>query len=147
MRALLTLIVLLAIAEPAAAGSCRLRIEANDRIQYDRSELVVPAACTEITLTLIHTGRLPVEQMGHNWVLTRTAAYKRVAQQGMRAGLENDYLPPDDERIIAATDVIGGGERTSVTFDVSRLEPGADYTYFCSFPGHYGVMNGRLIVR
>jgi azurin len=43
--------------------------------------------------------------------------------------------------------MIGGGESTSITFDVSELEKGGDYTYFCSFPGHWGTMNGKLVVK
>ena len=30
---------------------------------------------------------------------------------------------------------------------VSGLEAGGDYTYFCSFPGHFVLMNGRFIVE
>lgn len=150
MKNLLAAIALLGLAAatgPAAAQSCELEIEGNDRIQYNKDELVVPADCDEVTVTLVHVGKMPVKQMGHNWVLTRTDEYRDVAQKGMRAGLENEYLPQDDDRIIAATGLIGGGESTSVTFDVSELEPGGDYTFFCSFPGHYGVMNGKLVVE
>lgn len=145
--AAIALLGLAAASGPAAAESCELEIEGNDRLQFNRKELVVPASCDEVTVTLVHVGEMPVEQMGHNWVLTRTAEYKDVAQKGMRAGLENEYLPRDDDRVIVATDLVGGGESTSVTFDVSVLEPGGDYTYFCSFPGHYGVMNGKLVVE
>ena len=42
------------------------------------------------------------------------------------------------------TKVIGGGESDSVTFDVSKLAAGQDYTYFCSFPGHFAMMKGTL---
>lgn len=150
MKKVLAAIALLgaaAASAPATAESCELEIEGNDRIQFNKNELVVPASCDELTVTLVHVGEMPVRQMGHNWVLTRTDEYKDVAQKGMRAGLENEYLPPDDDRIIAATDLVGGGESTSVTFDVSALEPGGDYTYFCSFPGHYGVMNGKLVIE
>ena len=45
------------------------------------------------------------------------------------------------------TDVIGGGEETAVTFDVKALAAGEDYTFFCSFPGHIGVMKGTLTVK
>lgn len=150
MKYVLAAIALLGLAAasgPAAAQSCELEIESNDQIQYNKDELVVPASCDEVTVTLAHVGKMPVEQMGHNWVLTRTDEYKDVAQKGMRAGLENQYLPQDDDRVIAATDLIGGGESTSVTIDTSSLESGGDYTFFCSFPGHYGVMNGKLVVE
>ena len=41
-------------------------------------------------------------------------------------------------------EMIGGGESTSVTFDVSKLAAGEDYSFFCSFPGHYSLMKGSL---
>ena len=57
------------------------------------------------------------------------------------------YLQENDHRIISSTNMIGGGQETSVTFDVSVLELGGDYTYFCSFPGHNVLMNGKLIIE
>ena len=27
------------------------------------------------------------------------------------------------------------------------LTPGGDYTYFCTFPGHFVLMNGKLIIE
>ena len=84
--------------------------------------------------------------MGHNWVLTTTADYTPVASAAQAAGPPN-YVPEGDPRIIGATNMIGGGEETSVTFDISGLEPGGDYTYFCSFPGHNVLMNGKFIVE
>jgi azurin len=54
---------------------------------------------------------------------------------------------PDDDRIVAATDVIGGGESTSVTFSLDELEDGVDYAYVCTFPGHWSVMRGPFSVE
>jgi len=149
MRRLIAVVALtgLAFGGTAAAKTCELTITGNDQLQYNKSELVVEADCDKVTVTLEHVGKLPVEQMGHNWTLARTADWKALAQAGQGAGLENGYLPPGDDRVIANTDMIGGGETTSVTFDVSKLEKGGDYTFFCSFPGHWAVMNGKLIVK
>jgi azurin len=84
--------------------------------------------------------------MGHNWVLASTADWQAVAQAGQAAGPPN-FVPADDARVLAATDVIGGGEETTITIDISGLEAGGDYTYFCSFPGHFVLMNGKFIVE
>lgn len=149
MKKLIALLALtgLAFAGTAAARTCELNITGNDQLQYSESELVVESDCEQVKLTLEHVGKLPVEQMGHNWVLAETGDWKALAQAGQNAGLENDYLPADDDRVIVHTDMIGGGETTSITFDVSELEQGGDYTFFCSFPGHWAVMNGKLIVK
>ena len=65
-----------------------------------------------------------------------------VNNDGVGAGPDNDYVKPGDERVIAHTKIIGGGEESSVTFPVAKLAAGTNYKFFCSFPGHAGVMNG-----
>ena len=125
---------------------CALTVEGNDQIQYVQKELRVSSSCSEVTVTLKHIGMLAANIMGHNWVLTSTADWQAVAQAGQAAGPPN-FVPADDARIIAATDVIGGGEETTITVDISGLEAGGDYTYFCSFPGHFVLMNGKFIIE
>jgi azurin len=142
----LALFAALAFSARASAQSCDLLIEGNDQIQFVQKELRVSASCDEVTLTLHHIGQLAANIMGHNWVLTATSEYQSVAQAGQGAGPPN-FLPANDERIIAATDIIGGGEEVTITFDISGLDAGGDYTYFCSFPGHFVLMNGKFIIE
>lgn len=130
----------------AEAQECTLTVEGNDQIQFVQKELKVSSSCTEVTLTLEHIGMLAANIMGHNWVLASTADWQSIAQAGQSAG-PPDYLPADDARILAATDIIGGGEETTITFDISGLEAGGDYTFFCSFPGHFVLMNGKFIIE
>lgn len=148
MRRNLTLlgVAALLIGGQAWGQECALTIEGNDQIQYVQKELRISSSCEEITLTLKHIGQLAANIMGHNWVLSKTEDYMALAQAGQAAGPPN-YVPAGDARIIATTDVIGGGQETTITFDASGLEPGGDYTYFCSFPGHFVLMNGKLIVE
>ena len=125
---------------------CSQTIEGNDLIQYNLAEIRVSADCGEFTVNLRHVGQLPANVMGHNWVLTRTEDYMAVAAAAQAVG-PPQYLPDSDPRIIGATSMIGGGDEVTVTFDISELEAGGDYTYFCSFPGHYVLMNGKFIVE
>jgi azurin len=123
-----------------------LTVEGNDQIQFVQKELKVSGSCEEITVTLKHIGQLAANIMGHNFILSKTEDYMALALAGQSAGPPN-YLPADDARVIAATDVVGGGQETTITFAASGLQPGGDYTYFCSFPGHFVLMNGKLIVE
>src|SRR3546814_4230199 len=93
-------------------------------MQFNTKEIVVDKTCTEFTINLQHTGKLPKAAMGHNVVVTKEADKQGAATDGMAAGLDNDYVKPDDARVIAHTPVIGGGESTSVKFDVSKLAAG-----------------------
>jgi len=131
------------VKEANANAECQLTIEGSDAMQYDTLEMSAPASCSEVTVTLVHAGKLPKEAMGHNWVLTASGDFNDVANLGMRAGLANNYIP-DDSRVIAGSEVIGGGGTTSVTFSTDGMTAGADYTYFCSFPGHWGMMKGAF---
>jgi len=119
----------------ASGQECTQTIEGNDLLQFDLAEVRVSASCEQVTITLDHVGSLPANVMGHNWVLTTTADYLPVANAGQAAGAPG-YLPEGDPRIIANTALIGGGEQSTVTFDLSGLEASGDYTFFCTFPGH-----------
>ena len=134
----------LGLARVAHADPCQLEISANDQMQYDKQTLTVPASCKEVTLTLRHTGKLPREAMGHNWVLVNAADFNAVASTGMSAGLGNDYVAPGDKQVLAHTKTIGGGQTTSVTFPTSILKPGGEYRYLCTFPGHNALMRGTF---
>jgi len=133
-------------AEWSAEGSCQQVIEGNDMLQFNLKEMVVSANCKEVTVTLEHTGAMPANVMGHNWVLTNNSDFMPVAQAGGAAGIENNYVPVGDQRVLAATTIIGGGQETSVTFSIDSLVVGDDYTFFCSFPGHYAIMKGAFKV-
>ena len=133
-------------AEWSAEGSCQQVIEGNDMLQFNLKEMVVSANCKEVTVTLKHTGAMPANVMGHNWVLTNNTDFMPVAQAGGAAGIENNYVPIGDQRVLATTTIIGGGEETSVTFSIDSLVVGDDYTFFCSFPGHYAIMKGAFKV-
>ena len=131
-------------ASSAFANDCAVTVESNDAMQFNTSNVVVPASCDEFTVTLKHTGQLPKQSMGHNWVMTTKADGQAVATDGMSAGLDNNYIKPNDERVIGATEIIGGGEETSTTFSVKGLSKDEDYMFFCSFPGHIGIMQGTV---
>ena len=126
------------------AESCEQTIEGNDMLQFNLKEMSISSNCSELTVILNHTGQLPANIMGHNWVLTNTNDFMAVAQAGGAAGPDAEYIPQGDSRVIAASSMIGGGETTSVTFSTNNLDASGDYTFFCSFPGHYAIMKGNF---
>ena len=140
------LLILSTISLESFSADCEQVIEGNDALQFNSKAMTVSAACETITITLNHTGQLPANLMGHNWVLTKSSDFMPVAQAGGAAGLENDYVPQNDARVIAYSKIIGGGESTTVTFSGSDLSSNESYTFFCSFPGHYAIMQGSLTV-
>ena len=130
----------------ASADPCQLMVESTDQMSFVQTELRVPASCREVTLTLKHIGTMPAASMGHNWVLTETSKMRSVAIAGMNES-ENAYVPKDDARVLAHTAVIGGGESDTITFSTAGLTPGGDYSFFCSFPGHWSIMKGTFVFQ
>ena len=133
---------------PAAAGKvCKLEISGTDAMQYDKKELRIAADCKVVQLTIRHAGKLPISAMGHNWVLTKTADVMPVNNAGLTVGIAKNHVPPGDKRVIASTPQVGGGQSATINFPTTGLVKGGDYTFFCSFPGHIGLMRGKFIVQ
>ncbi len=115
-------------------------------MQFDLKTATVSASCATINIELAHTGKLPVVAMGHNVVVSATADVSAISTAAMKAGAAAHYVPKGDARVIAATPMIGGGAKTTAKFAGSKLKAGGDYSFFCSFPGHSGIMKGKLVV-
>lgn len=126
------------------AADCTVTLDSTDRMSFSTTELMVSRSCPSVTVVLSHSGKLGKNVMGHNWVISKAADMGGIVQAGISAGLDHNYLPPDDPRVIAYTRIIGGGEQAQVTFNTSLLQSGEDYVFFCSFPGHAGMMKGSI---
>lgn len=134
-----------AAAAPAAAGGeCEAVIVSDDAMKFDPKEIQVKSSCKQYKITLKHEGKMPKSAMGHNVVVSKSADKDGILADGQTAGEANNYVKAGDERVIAHTKLLNGGEQDSVTFDVSKLAKGEAYEYYCSFPGHYATMNGKL---
>lgn len=146
LRKLAAIAIVSAAAIPglAAAQECSVTVNGNDAMQFDVKEITIDKSCKEFTVNLHHAGKLPAAAMGHNWVLTKESDMQAVTTDAIAAGAAQGYLKPDDDRVIAHTKMLGGGESDSVTFDVSKLEAGTSYMFFCSFPGHSSLMKGPV---
>lgn len=137
-----------AASAPAATASaeCTTEITSDDAMKFDPKEITIKSSCTQYSIVLKHVGKMPKAAMGHNVVISKTADKDGILSDGAAAGAAGDFLKAGDSRVIAHTKLIGGGETDTVTFDVSKLTKGEAYEYFCSFPGHYAQMNGKLIL-
>lgn len=129
----------------AHADPCKITIEGNDMMQYNLKEVAVPTTCTDIEVTLRHSGQMSAKVMGHDWVLARSSDMSGIVSAALAAGPKRGYFPENDARIIVATKVIGGGESATVKFSSSALREGEEYAFFCTSPGHSTLMRGRFL--
>ncbi len=127
-----------------ATTNCQITLQSNDQIQWDVHTIEVNKACQTFSVTLVHQGKLSKEVMGHNWLLTKTEDKDAVIRALLTA--KNSEYIKEDARIIAHTSLIGGGEQTTISFEVGKLVMGQKYSYFCSYPEHNELMQGTLIL-
>lgn len=143
-KAVAVSLLVLASGQVFAEEKCSITVDSTDQMTFDKKEIEISKSCKTFTVNLTHSGSLPKQVMGHNWVLSKEADAQPVAMDGLSAGIDNSYLKADDARVIAHTKVIGAGETDSVSFDVSKLSADEKYLFFCSFPGHISMMKGTL---
>ena len=116
-------------------------LNSNDQMRFDLNEIKVKAG-EKVKLTLNHTGKLPKNVMGHNFVLlTKGTDVTKFATAAM-SEKGNEYIPSSG--VLAHTELIGGGESTTIEFTAPSK---GTYDFICSFPGHYAMMKGKFIVE
>lgn len=125
------------------ATSVEVELLGNDQMQFDKKIIRVKAG-QEVTLVLKHTGKMAVNIMGHNFVLLKSGVDISGFGSKASAAKDADYIPEEGKDVIAHTKMIGGGETTAITF---KAPAKGEYDFICSFPGHYGVMQGKFIVE
>lgn len=124
-------------------GITKVYLSGNDQMKFNKNEIRVPAG-DKIKLTFEHSGKLPKETMGHNFVLLKKGTLVKDFGQQALEYKDNDYIPEDSDAIIVHTEMLGGGQKTTITFDAPEK---GKYDYICSFPGHVALMNGIFIVE
>lgn len=130
--------------EDAQPKTISITLNSDDNMKFDQSTINVFEGQT-VTLTLVHTGTMSADVMGHNFVLlTKGSSGADFAMAAITAK-DTDYIPEDlENQVIAHTGVLGGGESETITFEAPAK---GIYDFLCSFPGHYAMMKGKFIVR
>ena len=122
-------------------------ITGDDKMMYATTSFEVKAG-TKVKVTLKNVGLIPKIAMGHNFVLLKKGETafgfgpQVVANGGNHA---NDFIPTKGkEKILASTKMLGPGEEDSVIFTAPES---GEYEYLCTFPGHFALMRGKMIVK
>lgn len=142
------------------AAKCDFALEANDSMQYTVGgkpidpkavTIEVPATCGNFTIYFSHTGKLAKTVMGHDFVLTHSKDAETIRDAAINPKFKlTDYIPnmsiePFKSKVIAASPkMLGGGEKESIVINPKSLKNKEEYTFFCTFPGHFTMMQGKL---
>ncbi|WP_197533582.1 DUF6797 domain-containing protein [Symmachiella dynata] len=97
-----------------------------------------------IRLNLVNPDVVP-----HNWALVKAGTLKSVGEMANRLvadpeAVARHYIPQTDD-VLFYTDVVPPKSQFTIYFRAPKT-PGR-YPYLCTFPGHWMVMNGELIVE
>ncbi|WP_100610004.1 azurin [Confluentibacter lentus] len=133
--------------EPQAEVSSNVTeivINGDDMMKFDLAEIKVKAG-QKIKITLRHKGKMDANVMGHNLVILKQGVDMTEFATKAAVARDTKYIPAGSENdIVAHTDLIGGGQTSSVEFDAPEA---GTYDFLCSFPGHYALMKGKFIVE
>ena len=120
-----------------------IRIQTGKNLTYKTPRIVVRAG-EPIAFTLENPDVVP-----HNWALVKPGALRAVGELADRLISDPDsaarqYVPKTDN-VLVYTDVVPPKSEFTVYFrapdEVGR------YPFLCTFPGHWMVMNGEMIVE
>lgn len=124
-------------------GVVQVNLTGDDMMRFNLNEIRVKAGET-VRLTLRHIGELPENAMGHNFVLLQQGTDVLDFAQNAASASGSEYIPEGTEDVIVNTEMVGGGEETTIEFTAPEA---GTYDYICSFPGHYVQMRGKFIVE
>ncbi len=126
------------------AISNTLALEGNDLMQYDKTLFRVKAG-ESVTLTFKNVGEMPKESMGHNVVVLQPGTDLPAFGGEAIKAVDTEYIPVTfASSIIAHTKLLGPGETDAIEF---TLDEKGVYPFVCSFPGHYGIMQGKIVAE
>ena len=110
----------------------------GDALKFNLSQLTVKAG-SEVVITFKNAST--VNQ--HNFVVVQAGTKDEVAAAGTGAGPDNAWIPQDDDRVIAHSQLLDPGASEDIRFTAPG--PG-NYQFVCTFPGHNFTMFGEFKV-
>jgi putative heme-binding domain-containing protein len=120
-----------------------LDIAAGQNLTFNRRLLKVKAG-ERLKLTFENPDVVP-----HNWVLVKPGTLSTVGDLSNKLIADPEavlrhYVPKTDD-VLVYTDIVSPQQSCTIWFDAPQ-QPGR-YPYLCTFPGHWMVMNGELVVE
>jgi azurin len=121
-----------------------LLLQANQNMRFNK-ELFRVRVGKKLRLILKNTGVPSSMSMSHNVViLQRGTDIADFADMAQKAKAEQ-YVPSTlDSLVIAHTKMVSGGQSDEVEFVIRHA---GVYDFICSFPGHWGTMQGKIVAE
>ena len=125
----------------------KVSISGNDQMQFSLKEFEVKAG-EEVEIEFKNAGSLPKIAMGHNLVILKEGV-SAIAFGGkaLQAGANATNALPDSVKtdVLAYTKLLGPGEVEIIKFKAPKKT--GVHQFVCTFPGHYAMMRGVMVVK
>lgn len=130
----------------ASAGPREIEITANDTMKYSVTSIEAKPG-EDLDVVLTNAGSMPLEVMGHNWILLKSGSDAAAFSLAGSTHKETGYIAPElKDQVIAHIELLGPRKSGEAKFKAPST-PG-DYPFLCSFPAHYqNGMHGVLTVK
>ena len=135
------------LAQLSLFGISKVEITGNDQMQFSTREFIVKAG-VEVEIVFKNIGKLPKIAMGHNLViLQKGVSAMSFGSKALRAGVNATNALPDSVKgdVLAHSELLGPGESEVIRFKAPK-NPGV-HQFVCTFPGHYSMMRGVMVVK
>ena len=109
-------------------------------MEFSPKQVKVPAGSSVV---VILDNEAEAGAMIHNFVLIKRGSADEVYPLAIEAGPDNDYVPADNDNVIAYTPMANPGETVKVEFDAPEA---GIYQFICTYPGH-ASMKGIFVVE
>jgi azurin len=121
-----------------------IKLKANENMKFD-NELFRVKSGKKLRLLFKNTGTKTNASMSHNVVILKKGIDIADFADVARTAKNEQYVPSSlDSLIIAHTNLVNAGESAEVEFTIP--EKGV-YDFICSFPGHWGTMQGKIVAE
>ena len=121
-----------------------IRLAAGEDMRFN-NELFRIRTGKKIKLFFINTGKKSPGSMTHNVVVLKKGTDIADFADAVHNAKNEQYVPASvAPLVIAHTGLVNAGDSDELEFTITQ--PGA-YDYICSFPGHWGTMQGKIVAE
>jgi len=121
-----------------------IELQANENMRFDKEMFKIKTG-KKIRLIFKNTGARSNTAMAHNVVILKEGTDIADFADAVHNAKNEQYVPSSvGSLVIAHTKLVSGGDSDEVNFTISQ--PGI-YDYICSFPGHWGTMQGKIVAE
>jgi azurin len=130
----------------AAPPPIKVEVTVNDQIRFSTKKLDAKVG-VPMEITVKHVGKIPKASMSHNLVILKPGSMVAMVSAKCGQAKDNNYIATDAETkaaIVAYAPQLGPGETHVIKFIPKEA---GEYPFLCTFPGHFGEMNGVIAVK